>query len=181
MAEEGVVDHQSAKTKAVARLGLPGKSALPDNREIESALVDYLELFDAAALASRRLEWRQTALEAMELLAGFEPRLIGPVLSGTITRFSAVQLLVDAGPEIISIFLHDHKIPFDQDQRRLRRSTKDYIYLPTFHFVVDDVRIELICVESESQGRTLLCPISGKPYLRANIRELQHLLPAYQD
>lgn len=176
MAEEGVIDHQSAKTKAVERLGLPAKSKLPDNREIEHALIEHLELFDRKALVERRRQWRASALEAMQLLADFNPKLIGPVLSGTITRYSAVQLLVSTSPETISIFLDDREIPYEQDQRRARLSTQDYIYLPTFHFLVDDVRFELICCESDSLSRTLLCPITGKPYRRAGINELTQLV-----
>lgn len=176
MAEEGVIDHQSAKTKAVERLGLPAKSKLPDNREIENALIEHLELFEHKALADRRRLWRTSALEAMHILADFNPKLIGPVLSGTITRYSAVQLLVSASPETISIFLDDREIPYEQDQRRIRRSTQDYIYLPTFHFLVDDVRFELICSESDALSRTLLCPITGKPYRRAGIGDLKQLV-----
>ena len=71
MAEEGVVDHQSAKAKAIERLGLPDNSARPDNREIESALSEYLQLFEAVELVERRKRWRETAIEAMRLLHDF--------------------------------------------------------------------------------------------------------------
>lgn len=176
MAEEGVIDHQSAKTKAIERLGLPANTAKPDNREIDSALTDYLELFDASGLAERKVRWRQTALEAMMLLEEFYPLLIGPALSGNITRFSAAQILVNTGAETISLLLMEHDIPFDQGERRSRTSTNDYLYLPTFEFVVDDVRIEIICIESGDTMRSLLCPISGKPYERADTNKLKKLL-----
>lgn len=178
MAEEGVLDHQSAKTKAIERLGLPENAARPDNREIEFALIEHLQLFEAKELGVRRKHWRQTALEAMKLLRDFSPQLIGAALSGTVTRFSRVQLLVATSPESIAILLHDHEIPFDQAQRRLRRSTKDHVYLPVFRFLVDDVNIEIICVETEARSRALLCPISGKPFQRAGLREVEQLADA---
>jgi hypothetical protein len=176
MADEGVLDHQTAKTKAIERLGLPANAPKPDNREIEGALIDHLRLFDQEALIRRQRQWRQIALDAMRLLDAFRPKLIGPVLSGTITRFSKAHLLVIASPETISIFLDEREIPYDQNQKRMRQSTSGYRFLPTFQFVVDEVRVELICLESEAIGRTLLCPVTGKPVRRAGADELERLL-----
>jgi len=176
MAEEGVIDHQSAKTKAIERLGLPDNAARPDNREIESALNEYLQLFEAAELVRRRKRWRETAFEAMRLLQGFNTYLIGPALSGVITRFSRVQILVITAPESVSILLQDNEIPYDQGQRRFRRSTKDYVYIQTFRFIVDEVNVEILCAENEATSRTLLNPVDGKPFRRAGLREVQQLI-----
>ena len=176
MAEEGVIDHQAAKAKAIERLGLPENSARPDNREIEYALADYLELFEASELPQRRKSLRETAIEAMRLLQDFKSYLIGPVLSGTVTRFSRVQILAIAAPELISILLQDNEIPYDQGQRRLRRSTKDYVTVQVFRFIVDEVDIEIVCVESEAISRTLLNPVDGKPFHRAGLNEVQQLV-----
>jgi len=175
MAQEGVIDHQSAKSKAIERLGLPENSPRPDNREIESALAEYLLLFESAELSQRRDRWRKIALEAMRLLGEINCYLIGPALSGTITRFSRVQILSIATPEYISVLLHDNEIPYEQGQRRFRRSTKDYCYLQTFRFIVDEVTVEILCVETDAIGRTLLNPIDGKPFQRAGLRDLQEM------
>jgi len=176
MAEEGVLDHQTAKAKAIERLGLPENSARPDNREIENALGEYLQLFEAVELVARRKRWRETAIEAMQLLRDFSTYLVGPALSGTITRFSRVQVLVIGQPELVSILLRDNEIPYDQAQRRLRRSTKDYVYIQTFRFIVDEINVEILCVENESMSRTLLSPIDGKPFQRAALREVQQMI-----
>jgi hypothetical protein len=176
MAEEGVIDHQSAKTKAIERLGLPENAARPDNREIEMALGEYLQLFEASQLPQRCKRWRETAVEAMHLLHDFNTYLIGPALSGIITRFSRVQILVITAPESISILLQDNEIPYDQGQRRFRRSTKDYVYIQTYRFIVDEVDVEILCVENEASSRTLLNPIDGKPFRRAGLREVQQLI-----
>jgi len=178
MAEEGLTDHQSAKNKAVERLGLPENSALPDNREIELALIEHLQLFQAAELGERKLRWRDTALEAMKMLQEFSPQLTGPALSGIVTRFSSVQILVLASPETISILLHDEDIPNDQQQKRWRRSTRDFVYLPAFRFVVGDVPVEIVCVESDEYRRTLRCPVNGKQIDRADTDNVQRLRAA---
>ncbi len=176
MAEEGVVDHQSAKSKAVERLSLSDQSGLPDNREIEHALLDYLELFQGQELDERRLRWRRTARDLMRLLKLYDPQLTGATLSGTLSRFSHIQILVHTSPESVSIFLDEEEMPFEQGQRRSRRSTNDYVYLPTFRFLIDEINIELICIESLSLSRSLLCPIDGGPMKRAGYKEVDTMV-----
>lgn len=175
MAEEGFTDHHSAKFKAIERLGLAENSALPDNREIELALSEHLELFQPAELRERKIQWRSTALEAMRMLHAYSPQLTGPVLSGIITRYSRVQILVLASTEAISILLLDEKIPYDQQEKRWRRSTREQANLPAFRFLVDNVPVEIISLASDEYRRTLRCPISGKPISRANTDEVQRL------
>lgn len=176
MAEEGILDHRYAKSKAIERLNLPATSELPDNREIEIALIEYLDLFQKTELASRKKRWRTTALMAMKHLHEYEPRLTGSSLSGTLTRFSSIQILIQASPETVSIFLHDENFSYDQRQKRFRRLTKDTIYLPTFQFLLDELDIELLCVESNAILRTLACPISGKALRSGSYDEVEKLL-----
>ena len=83
LAEEGVADFRTAKRKAALRLAVTDKGLLPDNREIEQALLDYQRLFQADSQSRRLRELREAALEAMRFLARFRPKLVGPVLSGT--------------------------------------------------------------------------------------------------
>src|SRR5713226_9483676 len=86
MAEEGVHNFHSAKRKAAARLNLAETRDLPSNQEIASALRQHLQLFHAD-LPQTLQRLRRLALEAMRFLAQFEPRLVGPVLTGTVTAF----------------------------------------------------------------------------------------------
>jgi hypothetical protein len=48
MAEEGIKDFGVAKRKAALRLGVSDKAALPDNVQIQQALIDYQRFFHAA-------------------------------------------------------------------------------------------------------------------------------------
>ena len=77
MAEEGIQDFRTAKRKAAIRLAVTDKGAMPDNAEIEQALLDYQRLFHADRQAIRLRGLRETALEAMRFLAHFRPRLVG--------------------------------------------------------------------------------------------------------
>jgi len=69
-----------------------GAAVLPKNSEIESALAEYQRLFGGASHLEALHAQRHAALSAMRYLREFEPRLVGPVLSGTATLHTEVQL-----------------------------------------------------------------------------------------
>jgi hypothetical protein len=77
---QGVRDYRVAKQKAVERLGLNSRGALPGNAEIEAAVVDHLQIFGGDEHSNLLRLMRTAALSAMELLIEFSPRLVGPVL-----------------------------------------------------------------------------------------------------
>ncbi len=111
MAEHGVHDFLTAKRKAAERYGNPDDAAWPRNTEIEAALIEYQRLFAADTHGSRLQRQRSAALAAMRRLTRFEPRLVGPVLNGTATSHSDVQLhLFTDQPEIVGLELLDRGV-----------------------------------------------------------------------
>ena len=90
--EEGLTDFRAAKAKAAERLGLGRNAPLPDNAEIEAALAERTRIFYGATQPALLAALRQAAFEVMHELAGFHPRLVGDVLSGSATPHSAVDL-----------------------------------------------------------------------------------------
>jgi hypothetical protein len=133
MVEEGVQDFRSAKRKAAIRLAVTDKAALPDNAEIEQALLDYQRLFHADRQALRLRGLRETALEVMLFLARFRPRLVGPVLSGTAGPHADIGLHLFADtPMDVLLFLMEHRIPFDTTEHRLKLGNGDPVCLPAF-------------------------------------------------
>lgn len=177
MVEEGVRDHQLAKRKAIHRLNLPSDKNLPGNDEIEAAVAEYLRLFRGARRDTDLKRLRALALEAMDFLARFEPRLVGAVLSGNVTADTPIQLHVTADtPEEVRLWLHDQAIPFEQGERRLRFGGERQETVPLFRFTADQVTIEL-CVFARAAARELpLSPVDGRPMKRANRREVERLL-----
>jgi hypothetical protein len=177
MAEEGVRDYQLAKRRAVERLDLPPERHLPSNEEVESALRDYLALFQGRRLKQDTRRLRTVARDAMRFFERLEPRLVGAVLSGTVTRFTEVQLHVAADSvEEVGWLLDEHHIPYEQDERKLRFGGDRYETVPAFRFTADDVPIELAVFTRESVRETPLSPVDGKPMRRANLREVETLL-----
>src|SRR5690606_18320809 len=90
MSEQGIDDYGLAKRKAAERLGATDIAVLPKNTEIEAALTTHHRLFESRTHSSALNDLRETALQAMRLLERFEPRLVGPVLSGTASAYSEI-------------------------------------------------------------------------------------------
>jgi hypothetical protein len=177
MSAEGVRDFHTAKRKAALRLNIPNAKHLPSNEEVEAALRDYLQLFHAQSLSTTLRHLRNIALEAMRFFQAFDPRLVGPVLSGTVTAQSAIQLHVCADtPEEIGLLLAEHHIPYDETDKRLRYGGERQHSCPTYLFTVDSATIELYVLNRESIREAPLSPVDGKPMKRASIKELTALV-----
>lgn len=111
--EEGL-EYGSAKRRAVKQLGLPGRSALPGNDEIEDAVVEYISVFCADTQPGELLALRRLALVWMERMAEFRPHLGGTVWHGTATRLSDIyiQLFCDDSKSA-EISLIDHQVDYE--------------------------------------------------------------------
>lgn len=177
MVEEGVRDFHMAKRKAIARLSIAEERDLPANSEVEAAVAARLQLFhgDTVAHDTRRL--RRIAVDAMNFLAPFEPRLVGPVLTGAVTPTSDVQLHLCAdAPEEIALFLREHRIPFQLGGRRVRYGGERYKDVSTYSFLADGVTVELSVFDPRSVREPPLSPVDGRPIQRGNRREVEMLL-----
>jgi len=173
--ESGIRDFQMAKQKAAAALGIADVHCLPNNRELEQALQAYLRLFDADQ-AQRLATLRQAAIDAMEFLTEFKPRLVGAVLSGTITRHSIIELhLFCDFTEQVGLFLQHKGIPFDVKERRLRLNLNDYQRYPTIRFIANEIPVELVLFTQDEIRQAPLSQIDGKPMHRATLTEVKKL------
>lgn len=174
--ESGTRDFQAAKQKAAQQLGATDTQSLPNNSEIELALSEYQRIFRASSQPQHLERLRQIAIEAMQFLSSFNPRLVGSVLSGTADEHSVIRLHIFADTvESVGFYLHDNKIPNELGERRLKIATDQYQNYSTYEFVVDENRLELV-VFLPKQKQIPLSPIDGKPMKRANITEVELLL-----
>lgn len=177
MAEEGVRDFQSAKRKAATRLAFDDARDLPTNEEIEQALQQHLQLFHGDSLARDVRRLRRLALEAMQFLADFEPRLVGSVLSGTVAPEAEIQLHLRADtPEQVDAFLRERGIPFRMTERRLRFGGDRQQMIPSYRFTADGVNVELYVFRPRDARETPLSPVDGRPMQRASARDVEALL-----
>lgn len=89
--EEGQ-EYGPAKRRALKQLGLPPRTALPDNETVEDEVRSYIELFCADTQPAELAALRAVALTWMERLAEFRPHLTGAVWRGTATRLNDVHV-----------------------------------------------------------------------------------------
>lgn len=177
MAEEMLHDFRLAKQKACERLGYDGRSGLPGNDEIQAALQRYISLFKSDTQPGLLRELRQAALEAMEFLEPFQPRLVGAVLKGTADRFSPVNLHVFADPvERILQFLIGKNIPYDLGNRRFiyRNGRQEEVML--CQFSAGERRFELSLFPLVGLRESPSSTVDGKPIERASIQDVKALL-----
>jgi hypothetical protein len=177
MAEHGIHDFLTAKRKAAERFGNPDDAALPRNTEIESALAEYQRLFAADTHGTKLQRQRYAALLAMRRLAAFDPRLVGPVLSGTATQHADVQLhLFAERPEAVALQLLDHGVQHEIIERRLRLDAERVRNYPGIRFEIDSQPIEATVFPLDGIRQAPVSPVDGRPMRRADTTDLEVLL-----
>src|ERR1700722_10294329 len=164
MAQHGIHDFLTAKRKAAERLGVTEASALPRNTEIEEALAEYQRLFDPDGHELTLEAQRRTALRAMNCLSQFEPRLVGPVLSGTATEYADVQLHLFADrPESIALHLMDRGIAHEITERRVKLDAERIKGFPGVRFEVGNRRIDATVFPRDGIRQAPISPVDGRP------------------
>ncbi len=119
---EGLTDYRAAKQKAARQLGISDPYALPDNFEVETALREHLALFAGETQPKVLSAMREIALKVMTRLQPFSPWLVGPVLNGTATQYSEIELeIIGVDPKIFEMHLIDARIAFEHRDVQYRQ------------------------------------------------------------
>lgn len=110
--EEGQ-EYAAAKRHAVKQMGLPTRTALPDNDLLEAAVREHIAVFCADTQPAELRALRELALVWMDRLRDFRPHLGGAVWHGTATRHSDIymQLFCD-DPKSAEWALLDHRVEY---------------------------------------------------------------------
>ena len=175
--EQGISDFRLAKQKAAERCGLREYRNLPGNDEIETALRHRQRLFGGARHVMHLRRLREAAATAMGRLGDFQPRLVGPVLSGSATEHSEIQLHLFADhDEHVQFFLERHGITSELGQKRFRIRNEDYRYQPIYTFVADGVKFEAAVFAEADLRQAPLSPVDGQPMQRAPLHDVEELL-----
>lgn len=115
IAEEGL-DYASAKRKAYDRAtGGHGsrlaKQDLPSNEEVEDALREYQQIFQADHQPQRLASLRQKTLALMRLLSDFRPMTSGAIVNGTASDHTDIHIQCYAdNAKALGFFLLDQSI-----------------------------------------------------------------------
>jgi hypothetical protein len=174
-------DFASAKRRAAAQVGVADSRALPDNREIQAAIIEHQRLFDAAATAARTRRLRETALRAMRFFAEFEPRLVGPVLHGTPFEHTPVTLHLFADePERVIRRLLDARVPYHLAEQSRRVGKRELETYPMLETAMGDCDFELVVMPHLRLNHPPLSPLDGAPYRRLDAAALGTLLDSLE-
>ncbi len=179
MAEHGIADFLLAKRKAAQRFGVEEGAVLPKNVEIEEALAQYQRLFDGDSHLESLQAQRRAALAAMRRLREFEPRLVGPVLTGTATRHAQVQLHLFADcAESVTLRLIDLGLTHEVTEKRVRMDPVRVRAYPGLRFEIEAQPIEVTVFPPEGIRQAPVSPVDGRPMRRASASEVEALLAA---
>lgn len=179
VAVDGINDYLVAKRKAAERLGVNNRQQLPSNQEIEQALTDYQRIFQGETQPRLLRQMRELALEAMQMLTTYRPRLAGAVADGTAGPQSEISLhlYADASEEIV-MQLIDRGIPYASCERRVRLNATSVNNYPAYRFLAGGYPVVLIVFPLKDRSHTPLSPTDGRAMQRLNITDLQQLLTA---
>jgi hypothetical protein len=134
-------------------------------------------LFSGGRHEAELADLRRAALEAMRLVARFEPRLVGPVLTGTASAHSEINLHVFSDtPEAVSIELQDRGVPHEALERRLKFERDRVVTYPAFRFVAGRQPVDAVVFPLDGIRQAPSSPVDGKPMRRATVAEVEALL-----
>jgi hypothetical protein len=176
MAEEGIDDFALAKRKAARRLGAPDSEALPGNEQIETALRDYLALYQAEEHPERITELRRIAVQAMGALERFNPYLTGPVLAGLAGPYAEIDLqLFPESTKEVELYLLDLNVPYAaSDERRYTGDRARAVAVISLHW--QGVPLRLSVFDPRDERAALKTTPAGRVAARAGIAEVRMLV-----
>jgi hypothetical protein len=177
VAEGEAPNFASAKRKASANLGIALSRNLPDNLEVQQALIDYLKLFEGERYHLRIQSMRCEALAAMQVFEQFSPRLVGPVLHGSAVSYSPITMhLYTDELESVTRFLHDSQINYQLDNTRLKISRERYEDFPTYWVINQEREYELVVFSENFITHPPLSALDGRRYRRVDVGALRRVI-----
>jgi hypothetical protein len=170
--EEGL-DFGAAKRRALKQMGLPPRTALPDNDSVEAEVEDYIAIFCADTQPAELMALRELALDWMQRLDRFRPHVAGAVWHGTATRNSDIylQLFCDDSKSA-EIALIDMNVAYEArtvsgfhgnsvdalSVHVFSKALQEYVGLHLLAYDLDDLRGAL---RPDSRGRSPRGDIAG--------------------
>ena len=175
--DHGIHDYGQAKRKAAQRFRVRQAGALPSNAEVESSVMERQRIFAPDSHEYRLAAMRRLAADIMEFLADFQPRLVGPVLTGTVTDNAALELhLFTESPEAVLAALEAQGVSSRDCQRRYRFNGQDMTIVPGFTFSREGARVYMFIFPEKGVRQAPLSPVDRRPMQRAGRRRVLALL-----
>jgi hypothetical protein len=171
----GVVEeYKQAKETAAKGLGV---KSLPSNLEVAMELDEIAEELEGDQRRKRLSEMRRTALELMERLSEFHPRLIGSVWRGTVNQGSDIDVVVYSRErkEVVKRLKGLGEVENEKTELVVKsgaRKTSEHIKFRT----ASGYEAEIVVRSPEEEGEVELCDIYGDPKTGLSIAQLKNIL-----
>ena len=170
---DGVKEYLRAKRKAAKQLEV---TVYPNNSEIRAEVDRLAEQHEGPARAERLRELRLAALEVMEVLEDFEPRLIGSVLTGHVKSTSDIDLHAFADDhEQVGERLLDADYEVEHEVVKTRKGG-EFMDFPHYYVTHPVARVEVSVYPPGDLKRPQKSSITHKTMERATISALRRLL-----
>lgn len=169
-----------AKQRALKALGLPGRTALPSNEDVEDQVREYIDIFCADTQPAELRALRELARQWMVRLAEYRPLLGGAVWQGWATRLSDIDLaLFCDDPKAVEIALLNQNLRYDaQTGKGMHGKPVDVLSLHSFcPDLGEDIGVHLRVYDLNGLRGALLPDARGRS-LRGDIAALDRLLAA---
>jgi len=172
---EGVTQYFDAKRIAAKRICKGKSQFFPSNGDISNAVYQLSlqdQEFDRSDVLFRM---RLKALDIMQLLDCFSPRLIGSVSTGKIKRTSDIDLHVFCDDiELLTTFLSDENITFEQNEVMIMKNNKPTLYQHIY--ILNEFDIELSVYPVNELRMTSRSSTDGKPIVRMSKFKLERMI-----
>ncbi|TCV82402.1 hypothetical protein EDC63_12136 [Sulfurirhabdus autotrophica] len=176
IAQDGMQDYSLAKRKAARQLGVNEIHSLPGNREIEQAIRAYQDMYQKNDHLIQLQLLRKAAYSYMRLLEKFNPYLVGPVLNGSASWNSDVNIqLATENVKEVELFLLARKIPYQSAIKRIKVGIEQH-EIPVYKLLEDGVVIELAVVSPSFMHAMPKASAGGEALERAKVCQVALLI-----
>lgn len=170
-------EYYQAKMKAARRIfqGWVKPADLPSNAEIRDQVQLLTRLYERDRRDEKLLAMRLAALEMMQRLAAFKPKLIGSVLTGHVRQGSDIDLHVFSHTvEAVTHVLDADNFHYEVERKQVRKQgeVQTYVHVHLFH----QFPFELTLYAPDKMSYGFKSSITGKAIERASLPELRIFL-----
>ena len=174
---QGIENFSNAKNKAAKNLNIENLGCLPSNYEIEKSLKEHYQLFVPLTHAEHVELMRATAIEIMNLFIDFQTYVVGPVVSGTASSSSSINIHLSTEDVYdVTHILDKNKIKYKFFDKKIKFNKKVDKVFCGISLLYRNMVVEIVMFNSKDIKQRPLSRIDGKPIKRLKINSLKKLL-----
>ena len=174
---QGIENFSDAKNKAAKNLNIENLGCLPSNYEIEKSLKEHYQLFVPVTHAEYVELMRETAIEIMNLFIDFQAYVVGPVVSGTASSSSSINIHLGSEDVYdVTHILDKNEIKYKFFDKKIKFNKKVDKVFCGVSLLYRNMVVEIVMFNSKDIKQCPLSRIDGKPIKRLKINSLKKLL-----